>query len=112
MTNQPSLFDAAAADTARDQALARVEANADQDWKDRARAVIQELARTRVYFTTDDVWQELAKQDVETHEPRAIGALMRQAAADHLIAPTNRYEPSARPACHGRPVRVWRSRRA
>jgi hypothetical protein len=109
---QPGLFDPAQAAEAANEALAKVEAHADPDWKDRARGIIHELARVRVEFTTDDVWKELALAGVETHEPRALGALMREAAGAHIIAATDRYRPSARVACHGRPVRVWRSRRA
>jgi len=112
MNHEPTLFDPVQAEAAADEALARVEAHADPDWKDRAYAIIFELARVRVEFTTDDVWRELGQAGVDTHEPRALGALMRQAAADHVIAPTDRYKPSSRVVCHGRPVRIWRSRRA
>jgi hypothetical protein len=42
-------------------------------------------------------------------EPRAIGAMMTNAAKAGVIAPTNRYTPSARPECHRRPVKIWKS---
>jgi hypothetical protein len=34
---------------------------------------------------------------------------MRQAARLGYVRATDRYTPSARPACHARPVRVWAS---
>lgn len=112
MTTEPTLFDPVEAQAAATEALQRAEAHADPDWKDKAREIILELARIRVEFTTDEVWGELDAAGLETREPRALGALMREAAANHFIAPTDRYRPSRRVACHGRPIRIWRSRRA
>jgi hypothetical protein len=43
------------------------------------------------------------------HEPRALGALMREAARNGLIEATDRVRPSERPQCHMNPKRVWRS---
>lgn len=98
---QPSLLDA----------LLRVDEHADPDWKDVARDAIAFLATTRHEFTTDDVWAELDRHSATTHEPRALGALMRKAARQRLIAPTDRYVTSTRAACHSRPVKVWRTLR-
>ena len=111
MNDQPSLFDVAAGITARDKAIAQVEANADPTWKTQARNAIRWLVRSRLEFTTDDVWQEMADRRYELpREPRAIGALMVEAAREGLIEATDRYVPSARPDCHRRPVKVWRVR--
>ena len=87
--------------------LAAVEAHADPDWKDEAERVIDLLASTRQQFTTDDVWQRLGH--VSTHEPRAMGALMKRAASRGVIRATDGWATSTRPECHGRPIRVWRS---
>ena len=113
MNHQPSLFDVPAGIAARDKALAQVEANADPAWKIHARTAIEFLAKTRHEFTTDDVWQHLADRHQEgPREPRALGAMMTTAARDGWIMPTDRYVPSARPDCHRRPIKVWRSCRA
>jgi hypothetical protein len=86
--------------------LEQVEANANPDFITEATAVVEHLAATRVEFTTDDVWQRLS---VGTHEPRALGAVMRKAAKAGLIRRTNRVQVSVRPSCHQRPVAVWES---
>lgn len=101
---QPSLLDAL---TARDEAIDRVEANAHDLWLAAAREALDELCATRESFTSDDLWAALDGRDVSTHEPRAMGAVLRQAARDGLVAGTRQYRPSVRPACHARPVRVW-----
>jgi hypothetical protein len=110
MSIQPSLFDVPAAIEARNQAIEQVETNADSTWKLHCEAAIRWLAKTRPEFTTDDVW-ELMNQRLNPmpHEPRAIGAMMTNAAKANWIAPTDRYTPSARPECHRRPVKIWKS---
>lgn len=109
-TDSPSLLDLAAGLAARDEALVRVDRNADSRWKDHVDRTIRRLASTRAEITTDDVWQALADAGVEPpREPRALGSAMKRAAAAGEIAATDRIVQSARPACHARPVRVWRS---
>ena len=110
MTNQPSLFDALKGIEARDTALEAVEDHANPAWKEHAETAIRFLARSRQTFTTDDVWEHLHQRGHEfPHEPRALGALMRNAAHAGLIVATDRVIPSQRPECHRRPIRVWRS---
>lgn len=110
MTDTPSLFDALAAIQATNEAIERVDRNANPDWKTHARAAIQFLARTRQEFTTDDVWEFMHQRGHDApHEPRALGALMREAAKQRLIEATDRVRPSERPQCHMNPKRVWRS---
>ena len=73
--------------------------------------IIKVLAIAYPTFTTDDVWLALQKvPDVATHEPRALGSMMRAAGKSGWIVPTDRYVNSRRPECHARPVKVWRSR--
>lgn len=90
----------------RDVAVARVERNADDDWKAEARRTIEQLARERSEFTSDAVWElGLSKP----REARALGAIMRWAQNERLIEATERVDPTAQPNCHARPIRVWRS---
>lgn len=109
--DQPTLFDAFAAQVAKEEALARVENNADPQWKTDMLAAIMNVASQSSLFTTDDVWKELdASSSSCTHEPRALGAIMQIAARNGAIVATDNYRPSCRVVCHARPVRIWQSR--
>lgn len=83
--------------------------NADTRWKQRALAIVHQLATTHVLFTADDVWHKLEREDVTTHEPRALGAIMRIAVKNGWIRKTTTYIPSKRVDCHARPIPVWES---
>jgi hypothetical protein len=108
MTGQGDLLNLAAAMAARDEAVTRVGQHADPDWVEQTLDVIYCLAVSRSQITTDDIWQTVGEV-AATHEPRALGAVMRQAARLGYVKATDRYVPSARAACHARPVRVWES---
>lgn len=92
-----------------DEALERVEANADKDWMRAARDAVAALALAGGSFTTDDAWKLLREVPVP-REPRAMGAVIRELARMGLILPTGEYRKSERPDCHRRPVAVWRGR--
>ena len=110
MTDHPSLFDPVAAVEARDEAIGRVDRNADPAWKQQAHSIVRTVAARLDELTTDDVWQAMIHAGVTMpHEPRALGAVMQSAARQNLIAATDRVRQSQRPECHARPVRVWRS---
>lgn len=94
---------------ARDIALGRVKAAADIDWLTACRNVIRRLALTRDTFTSDDVWEGLRKYRCTTPEPRAMGAAFRGAQTEDWIKPLFEWRSSKRPACHARPIRVWKS---
>ena len=93
----------------KEEAINRVELNADPQWFDAAMRAVKRLALGRDTFTTDDVWEELQYVSNTTHEPRAMGAVMRNAAKTGIITATSGYRTSQRSECHGRPVRVWSS---
>lgn len=105
---QGDLLDLAASIAAKDEAVQRVASNADPDWMRQAVDGIWALALNADTLTTDDVWDAIPDA-ATTHEPRALGAAMKRAASLGYITATDTYRPSARPACHARPVRVWRS---
>jgi hypothetical protein len=75
-------LDLPAALAGRDLAVRLVAEHADQDWKDKAAAAVRWLARERRTFTSDDVWEALARHypDVTTHEARALGPVLTAAA--------------------------------
>ena len=97
--------------TLRDAAIDRVEEHADQEWRDAATLAVEACALTRRHFTSDHVWQHMVEADVTatTHEPRAMGAIMRAASNAGWCERTDVTKNSTRPQCHRRPLRVWRS---
>ena len=97
------------AQQARDEAVARVDANANKEWKVRAYEVVQYLASAEDEFTTDDVWAMLDSSAENTHERRAMGGVITRAARAGLIENTGRVKKSTRVVCHQNPKAVWRS---
>lgn len=93
-----------------DDAVEQVGEAADPTWRRVALLAVEAVAVEREEFSTDHVWTYLEGCGVKTHEPRALGAIMRSARAKAVAAATDRYVPSTRPECHARPVRVWRSK--
>lgn len=89
----------------REAALAAVAAHADVDWKVVAREVVVELAHRGIPFTGDDVWAKLDQLDVETHDNRALGAIMTTLAREGRIRKTGKYVPSKRR--HMSPIVEW-----
>jgi len=81
----------------------------DPDWDRAAEEAVRAVARRQPTLTTDDVWALLEASDARTHEPRALGAVMRRMAEAGVIAATERYTKSQRPVCHSRKIQVWRS---
>jgi hypothetical protein len=96
-------------ETNKTAALDRVETHANPAWKERVNATIARLAHAHAEITTDMVWASLG-DDVATHEPRALGPLMKSAATRGLIEKTARTTQCTRPVRNGGDVRVWRSR--
>lgn len=92
-------------DQLRDMALDSLD-DAHGEWIDRAVEVVHSLCARVRFFTTDTVWHHIADMPPE---PRAMGAAMRIAKRLGMCRTTPRTEPSTRPGCHSRPVRVWES---
>lgn len=89
----------------------RVEANADAEWFNAALDATRYCAIIHATFTSDDVWDRLDTKypGLATHDPRAMGAVMRHYARLDIITKTGAYTPSRRVECHARPVMVWQS---
>lgn len=108
--SQLSLFDLPEAIKARDEAIARVDTNMDERWKQACRNAIMEIASIKAEFTTDDVWELMYQKNIDQpHENRAMGAVIREIHKLGIIKPSDRYVNSLRPECHRRPVKVWLS---
>jgi hypothetical protein len=91
----------------RDSGIQKADEHADPKWRRDALATVRRCAESRSLFTTDLVWEHM---ESETHEPRAMGAVMLRAQKLGWIQPSENWELSRRPECHRRPIRVWRSR--
>jgi hypothetical protein len=92
----------------REEAIAVVDENADEQWKAEALEAVRQVCLTQRTFTTDDVWAKLGKKD-HTRENRAMGAVMRRARSAEYCEATSRYKPTKQPESHASPHRVWRS---
>jgi hypothetical protein len=92
---------------ARDIALKHVQSNANLAWLAEAKTAVETLAATQQPFTTDDVWDIVDVTGHVTHEPRAMGPVIRSASKQGLIRPTGLYRNSKRVECHARPMMVW-----
>lgn len=103
---QPNLLDILAA---RDAAVAQVEENANAEWKEAAYQTGIRIAREQDSLLSEDIWQALSDQGVHTHEPRAMGAIMKRLRRDQIIEATADFVISPSPLGHGRPSRVWKS---
>lgn len=104
---EPTLFDAI---VERDEALDKIAGNTDASWAAAAENSIRWLARSRPWFTTDDVWEHLSHTcTAQVHDNRAIGPVMRRMASDGVIAPTEHFVPSKRR--HASPIRCWKANR-
>lgn len=94
---------------ARDCAIQQADHHADQRWKQAALETVRRLAEQLDEFTTDEIWAVLDGLNVDTHEPRALGAVIRQASRKGWITKTGRTRQSQRPECHARDIAIWRS---
>jgi len=102
---QDDLF---AAFAARDEAIERVDLNANTEWKKTAEAAVIHIARMRPTFTADDVWDHLRKHtSCETHEPSALGAIFNKLRREGRIRHTGEFIISRRATRHAAPIRVW-----
>lgn len=90
------------------EAIGRARDHADTPWLRDAYKAVKTLAGWGQPFTTDDVWALLEKVSIAaTHEPRALGAVMRQAQREGLIRSTGTWQKTTRPQAHTRPCAVW-----
>lgn len=83
-------------------ALEAVEEHAAPDWKDAAWQVLLRLCRTGQQWTTDEFWLVMRDQHptVTTHEPRALGPLLRNLVRQGYARKTREGVESTRPEAH------------
>ena len=96
--------------TERDLGMERVAVSAGDEWIARAYMLIRTLAKYKEEFTADTVHIAAANVGMPTPpDPRAWGPVMMKARRVGIIVKTGKYVPSERPACHRRPIPVYRS---
>ena len=109
-SEQLALLSPEEAAAARDEAMERVERNADPSLMLSYERLVIKLAHARPEFTTDAVEALAEAEDLPVpHEKRVFGPLMLGLAKRGIIARTDRTVLSARKSNHRRPIRVWRS---
>ena len=75
-------------------------------WRGKAEKAVLKVANRRSFFTADNIW---ATGLEEPPEPRALGNVLKRAAAMGLIERTGRFRTTKRASRHGAPLAVWRS---
>ena len=95
----------------KEGAIEAARCGANPDWLQTALRGVRVLSKRQQYITSDDVWAWLRPFQLKTPDNRSMGAVMKTSQRDHYIEPTHDWQVSCRSACHGRPVRVWRSLR-
>lgn len=110
MTDHPGLWDRQEGDRRKRDGIARAQQGADVEWEAAAHRAVLACCLSLPTFTTDDVWQRIPSH-YQTPEARAMGPIMVAARKAGHVVETPDFRLSQRPACHRRPVRVWRSTR-
>jgi len=97
------------AQAARDRGMRRAESG-NSKWIAEAVAAVRRVAQTHTEFTADDVWDDLeSTADDRPRDGRALGPVMRKAAAAKLCRKTNRVQPCRRKTRHYTEIAVWMS---
>lgn len=87
---------------AMQEALARVDAAADPEWKDLAEAAVLATAISKVDFISDDVWD--VGELPATREDRALGPVFLRLKRSGAICKTGEMRPSKRSHLSAKPV--------
>ena len=93
----------------KEEAMDRVDKNANQDFRRVAFKSLINHARHKEFITANDVWDGLDLLGIETHDNRALGPIFLKAAREGWIEKTNQTMQSSRSSRHAGDVRVWRS---
>lgn len=92
-------------------AIKRADSHADAAWLEAAFNVGITVARRCQTFTSAAICSELSLQfpNVNTHDKRAMGGVVRRLMKHKILEPTNEIEKDSRPNCHRQNKRVLRS---
>lgn len=102
-------LDLLSAKTQRDDGIRRARDHASDRFRMHAEAAVYQACKELPELIVDSAWARMPP-DVGTHDARAMGAVMLYAVRQGWLEKTDRFLPSAQPACHQNPRRVWRSK--
>jgi hypothetical protein len=98
-------------DDGKRDGMDRAERHADPHWKRCMLESAKAVAERKPFFDSEDVvrWCQQHHPNATTHEQRAIGPLMRSAAALGYCVVTDHWNKSTLPQNHRRPMMAWYS---
>lgn len=110
----PTLFDKPVAQAAARTAMDSVSSVTSDEWKQRARDAVLNVARDRgaAGFTTDDVKRSFPSLTATVGNAKAWGPIMVVCKRAGLIETTGEFRQGGNVRDHNRPKRVWRSMEA
>ena len=93
------------------EGMDRAKRHADPHWWQCMIESTRAICRQQPYFNADDVVAMCRTNhpNASTHERRAVGPVIRDAARLGHCEPTDQWTPSTQPQCHKRPMRTWYS---
>lgn len=92
-----------------DDALKSVASNTPDGWKIAVALIVKQICRDKQEFTTDDVWELVDTTDLQVHDNRAMGVIIRYGMEQGWLVDTDKVKPSTRRVCHGRKIAIHRS---
>lgn len=105
----PLFAESLAVHEATEASIQAAHEHADEQWKQTAYAAIVTVARHQPRLTADDVWDELRGSTPVTHEPSALGPLIRIAANRRIIRKLPGELVKTRFERRHRELQVWES---
>ena len=103
-----TLFDYAEGLRLADEGMIAAIEHAGDTWRDQAETAVRTVARMRLTFTSDEVWDFMQSHNYpEPPNRSALGAVFKALGKAGVIRVTGEWRNSARPETHTRPLRVW-----
>ncbi len=92
--------------------LARMAKASRAQWLTLVTDLIKIIASRKAEITSDDVWFFLEGSNAVAPivDGRLLGAAFNDAKRHGILSVVDRVQPSTRPVCHRRPIRIWESR--
>ena len=105
-----TLFDYVEGLRLADEGMTAAIKHAGTDWRICAEEAVRTVARLRITFTSDEVWDYMNSHKLpEPPNRSALGAVFKALAKADVIRVTGEWRNSARPETHTRPLRVWQA---
>jgi len=92
-----------------EQSIQQAKENANRLWYDAALRIVYDLCASRREFTADTFWDEMGKTMHKTHDGRAFGSIMKEAARNGWCRKSGEFTKTKRRNCHGSDIPIWTS---